>query len=67
MHKNVTLLEVDQPRQLEDLMALPEVRAACVRRLTPCSLVLDHNRLPQLLAALKKHEYLPRIMDRRET
>ena len=61
LHENITLLEVDRPEQMDELELLPEVRHALVRRLDPCTAVLDAARLPALLAALEKHGHLPRV------
>ena len=62
VHENLTLLEAESPAQLEDLKALPEVRAALVRNLTQKVAVLDASRLPELLAVLEKHGYLPSVL-----
>jgi hypothetical protein len=62
IHEGLTLIQVDRPADLEDLRALPEVRAAWVRQLGPRLAVLDDARLPELLAALEKHGTLPRVV-----
>ena len=64
IHENLTLLEAESPAQLEDLKALPEVRAALVRVLTPKVAVLDRSRLPELMAVLEKHGYLPSVLEK---
>jgi hypothetical protein len=61
LHQNLTLLEVEGPAQMEELMALPEMRASIVRALSPTRAVLDDGRVPGLLAALERHGYLPRL------
>jgi hypothetical protein len=61
LHENLTLLEVADPDQLERLRDLPEFRAAMVRVLDPGTVVLDPDRVPELLAALEKHGLVPRM------
>ena len=61
LHQNLTLLEVESPGQMEELMALPELRASLVRTLSPTRAVLDDGRVPGLLAALERRGYLPRL------
>lgn len=63
LHENLTLLETDGAEQMHDLQLLPEVRAATVRRLDPCTAVIDARRLPPMLEALRKHGHLPRVLD----
>jgi hypothetical protein len=63
LHENLTLLEVAEPAQLHRLRDLPEVRAAMVRVIDEETVVLDPDRVPQLLAALEKHGLLPRVTE----
>jgi hypothetical protein len=63
LHENLTLLEVAEPAQLERLRDLPELRAAMVRVLDAGTVVLDADRVPELLAALEKHGLLPRVTE----
>ncbi|MFQ5718395.1 MAG: hypothetical protein ACE5IK_02490 [Acidobacteriota bacterium] len=63
VHENLTLLETEGPEQMEDLQLVPEVRAALVRQIDPCTAVVDARRLDTLLAALRKHGHLPRVLD----
>jgi len=63
LHENLTLLEVADPAQLERLRDLPEARVAMVRVLEPGTVVLDADRVPELLAALEKHGLLPRVTE----
>lgn len=61
LHENLTLLEFDRPRQLQDLHDLPAFRAALVKVVDERTVILDSKRLPALLAALEKHGHRPRI------
>jgi hypothetical protein len=61
LHENLTLLEFDRPRQLQDLQDLPAFRAALVKIVNDRTVVLDSKRLPELLAALEKHGHRPRV------
>ena len=61
LHRNLVVIEVETAAHLRDLEAIPQVRAAMVRRLTPTLAVLDAARLPDLLAALEKHGGAPRV------
>jgi hypothetical protein len=63
LHENLTLLEVADPAQLEELRDLPEARAAIVRVLSPKVVVLNGDRLSDLLRALDKHDLIPRVCD----
>ena len=63
LHENLTLLETEGPEQMDELQLVPEVRAALVRRLNPCTAVIDARRLPAMLEALRKHGMLPRVLD----
>lgn len=63
LHENLTLLEVADPAQIERLRDLPEARAAMVRVLDAGTVVLDADRVPELLAALEKHGLLPRVTE----
>ncbi|TDI31452.1 MAG: hypothetical protein E2P00_07100 [Acidobacteria bacterium] len=62
LHENVTLMEMDRPGQMEELQALPAFRAALVKILDPCTVVLDGRRLPELMASLRKHGHNPRVL-----
>jgi hypothetical protein len=61
LHENLTLLEFDRPRQLQDLQDLPAFRAALVKIVNDRTVVLDSKRLPELLTALEKHGHRPRV------
>ena len=44
---------------MEELQLIPEVCAALVRLLDPCTAVIDNRRLPDMLAALRTHGRWP--------
>ena len=48
---------------MDELQLIPEVRAALVRHLDPCTAVIDARRLPAMLEALRKHGHLPWVLD----
>jgi hypothetical protein len=62
LHENLTLMEMDRPGQMAELRALPAFRAALVKVLDPCTVVLDGRHLSDLMASLNKHGHHPRIL-----
>jgi len=62
LHENVTLMEMDRPGQMEELKALPAFRAALVKVLDPCTVVLDGRHLSELMDSLRKHGHHPRVL-----
>jgi hypothetical protein len=63
IHENVTLLELEGAEHLAELRHVPAFRAALVRVLDPCTVVLDARRVPALLEALERHGQRPRVVD----
>ncbi|MFQ5768267.1 MAG: hypothetical protein ACE5ID_09835 [Acidobacteriota bacterium] len=61
LHENLVLLEVEAASHLKELEALPQVRRAVVRRLNPTTVVLDPDLLGEMLEALERHGFLPRL------
>ena len=61
-HENLLLLTADDEAAAAEILAVPAVRAALVRRLTPTVLVLDPDRLPVVLETLEKRGYFPHLV-----
>lgn len=61
LHENLTLLTADDEDAAAEILAVPAVRAALVRRLSPTVLALDPDRLPAVLETLEKRGYFPRL------
>lgn len=62
LHENLTIMKMDRPGQMAELQALPAFRAALVKILDPCTVVLDGRHLSELLASLEKHGHHPRVL-----
>jgi len=62
-HENLTLLTADDEAAAAEILAVPAVRAALVRRLSPTVMALDPDRLPAVLETLEKRGYFPRLID----
>ena len=62
VHQNVTLLECASPEILEEALSATPLKYAVVRRLTPTAVLVDHAQAPELVKALTKKGYEPRIV-----
>ena len=62
-HENLTLLTADDEAAAAEILSIPAVRAALVRRLSPTVMALDPDRLPVVLEMLEKRGYFPRLVD----
>ncbi len=59
LHRHVALLEVQEARLLDELLADAALAPLILRRLTPTAALVDRTRLPLLYNALIERGYLP--------
>lgn len=62
VHQNVTLLECGSPAILDEALSATPLKYAVVRRISPTVVLVDHAQLPELVKALTKKGYEPRIV-----
>jgi len=62
LHKNLPILEVDDPALLDLLAADPKVAECLLERLGERAALIDPERFEALSARLKKLDYLPKIV-----
>ncbi len=62
VHQNVTLLECASPAILDEALSATPLKFAVVRRISPTVVLVDHARLDELVKALTKKGYEPRIV-----
>lgn len=62
VHENLTLLTADDEAAAAEMLSVPAVRAALVRRLSPTVIALDPDRLPAVLDTLERRGYFPRVV-----
>ena len=64
VHRNLTIIEVDEPVLLTELEAATALSEAVVARLSPTTLVIDDRRSESLLRELVQRGYAPRVVER---
>ena len=64
VHRNLTIVEVDEPVLLTELEAATALSEAVVARLSPTTLVIDDRRSESLLRELVQRGYAPRVIER---
>jgi hypothetical protein len=60
--RRLTVLEAQDPSHLAHLAARPAIRPLIRCTLNPRTLVVDHRRIPQLVARLRRLKYPPRLL-----
>lgn len=61
VHRNVTVVEVDEPILLTELSAATSLQGAVVRQVSETVVVVDESRLEALLDELVGRGYAPRV------
>lgn len=61
-HLNVALLDCISETILEEALAATDLKYAIVRRISPTTVLVDPARLDELVKALTKRGYEPRIV-----
>lgn len=61
VHRNITVVEVDEPILMTELEAATSLRGAVVRQLSDTAVVVDEARLEPLLDELVRRGYAPRV------
>lgn len=62
VHQNVTLLDCVNETVLEEALAATDLKQAVVRRLTPSSVIIDSAKADELVKALTKRGYEPKLV-----
>ena len=62
VHQNVTLLECASETILEEALSATALKYAVVRRISPTIVLVDHAQAAELVKALTKKGYEPRIV-----
>jgi hypothetical protein len=63
VHRNVTVVEVDEPLLLMELKAATSIGGAVVRQISPTVVVVADDRLEILLSELVAKGYAPRVRE----
>ena len=63
VHRNVTIVEVDEAVLLTELEAATGLSGAVIRRLSPTVVVIDDGRTEELLGELVRRGYAPRTRE----
>jgi hypothetical protein len=61
VHRNVTVVEVDEPILLTELKAATSLQGAVIRQVSETVVVVDETRLEALLDELVGRGYAPRV------
>lgn len=62
IHHNATLLECASPAILDEVLSATTLKYAVVRRISPTVVLVDHSQVAELVKALTKKGYEPRII-----
>ena len=63
VHRNVTLIEVDDPVLLMELETATALRELVLCRLSPTSVLVDDRQVEQLLKEMVSRGYTPRVTE----
>jgi hypothetical protein len=61
LHKNIPLLEVDDPLLMDMLFADPKASECLLERLSDNIALVDPEKFDALYARLRKMDYLPKV------
>ncbi len=62
LHKNVPILQVDDPTLLDIIWADPKCAECLLLRLGERAALIDHDHFDALFTRLRKLDYLPKVM-----